>query len=157
MRRFFRGHSLPHVVAWVVFVRSLFFEKRVSPQYRAQAYRFVAGAPSSCSIRRSVGGQGSAYQFAARSSPLVLPLVSVWSNPTAGHADKVMVTEVVARALEACGRQMTRGSAASQRSDSASYPQPWAFNTAIDCVVGSMLFGLVVSEPGSNDPSLRAP
>ena len=130
--------------------------RRWMPSIARRLFRFGAGAPSSYSLRGSLGGHGSAYQFAARPSPFRLPLVSVWLIPTVGHADKVMVAEAVARGLEACGRQMTRRSAESQRSESASSPQGWAFNTVIDCVVGSLLFGLVVNEPGSNDPMLRA-
>ena len=45
---------------------------------------------------------GYVFQFAARASSLVLFLVVVWLLPTACHANKVMVTEVVADALEVC-------------------------------------------------------
>ena len=87
-----------------------FCEKQVGPKYRAQAYRFVAGAPSAYSLRGSPGGQGFAYQFAARASPLVFLLASVWVGPTVSDANRVMAAGAVARALGACDREMTRGS-----------------------------------------------
>ena len=96
------------------------------------------------------------YWFAARPASLVILLVSVWLRPTVRRADKVKASEVVARALEPCGRQMIRWSAESQRSESVSSPEARAFNSVIDDVVGAPLFGLVVNEPGSNDPMLRA-
>ena len=99
------------------------------------SYRFANGAPSSYSLRGSLGS-GFVYQFAARASPLVLLLAAVWFLLTASLADRVMVTEVLANALEVCDCQMIQG-CAGQQSESQTSKQAWEFNSNHDNVVGA--------------------
>ena len=67
---------------------------------------------------------------------MVLLLATVRLNPTMSQANKVMVTEVAAKALEVCGRRMIRGSADSQHYDN---------------VVGTLAFVLVVNSPSPKE------
>ena len=57
----------------------------------------------------------------------------------------VMVTGVVARALEVYGRQMIRCSAESLRSESVSSPEAPGFDTVFDSAVVALLFVLVAN------------
>ena len=90
-----------------------FFEavgaSRLPPCLRVAPYRMAGGMPLSDALRRSLGGQGSVYQYAARFSSPVFLLVSVWLAPTASFCNRIMIAEVIARAMEAGHRQMRTG------------------------------------------------
>ena len=72
--------------------------------------RMVEGMPSSESLRGSQRNEWFVYQYAARASALVFLLVSLRLTPAAGYGNRVMVSEVLARAVEARRRMMGAGS-----------------------------------------------
>ena len=82
---------------------------RFPPFLRVAPYRMAEGMPHSDAIRGSLGGEGYVYQYAGRFSSLAFLLVSVWLTPTANYRNRIMITEVIARATEARHRQMCPG------------------------------------------------
>ena len=93
----------------------------------------------------SLSGKGYLYQYAFRFAALVQLLASVWLAPTASYCNRVMFTEVVARAMEARRRQMCAGPHKTygvERYDISGAPR--AYKSALDSFVGTVLFGSVV-------------
>ena len=88
------------------------------------------------------------YQYAARAScGSVFLLVSVWLAPTVGYGNRVMITEVLARAIEVCHRMM--GTGPSDKWEVEKYEsngKPWNLNTVLGNVVGMFVFGIAVSQ-----------
>ena len=60
-------------------------------------------------MRGALGNEGSAYQFAARASALILRLVSAMLLPSASYSNRVLIIEAINRALEACDMKMACG------------------------------------------------
>ena len=94
-------------------------------------YRFSECPQSSFRFRGSLSDR-FAYQFAARALSPFLLLAPIWLLPIASRANKVIMTEVAAQALEVCDCQMIQGSAGPQPPESHSSSQVWGFNTAYD-------------------------
>ena len=109
--------------------------------------RMVEGAPSSESLQGSLYGEGFVYQYAARSSALALLLVSVWLAPTVGYGNRVIISEVIARAIGA--RRRVIGSGPSDKWEVEKYEndgKPWSSNAVLDNVVGAIVCRIVVSQ-----------
>ena len=114
---------------------------------RLAPYRIVAGMPTSEALRGSPYDEGFVYQSAARVSALVFMLVSAWLTPTAGYGNRVMFTEAIARAIEACRRMMGIGPSGKWEVEkNESDGKPRSFNAALDNVAGEIVFGNVVSQ-----------
>ena len=79
-------------------------------------------------------------------------LVSVWLTPTASYRNRVMVTEVTTRALEACNQKMVCGSVDKSQPESPSMPISWGFHAVLGNVVGMFVSGPVINPPRSGDP-----
>ena len=115
--------------------------------FRVAPYRMAEGMPLSDALRGSISGQSYVYQYVFRSSALVLLLVWVWLTPTASRRNRVMLTEVVTRAMEARHRQMCAGPRETyevERYDNGC--APWAYNSVLGSFAGTVLFGNVVND-----------
>ena len=114
--------------------------------FRVAPYRVAEGMPRPDALRGPLSGQGYLYQYACHFSALAQLLASVWLTPTVSFWNRVMYTEVGARAIEACHRQMCTGpheTYEAEKYDNASAPR--AYNSALDSFVGTVLFGIVVN------------
>ena len=97
-------------------------------------------APASGAPRGSFYGEGYVCQFAARFPPLVFLLVSMGLTPTASYGNRVMITEVVARLMEA--RHRVLGGGSNERLEVEKYDSngtPWSSDAALDNVVGTIV------------------
>ena len=126
----------------------------MAPQPRVQSYRFAEGAPSPFPLRGPLPNR-YVHQFAARALSLVFWLAALWFSSSVSRANKVMLTDVVAQALELCECQMIQGSVGPEPSASQSSPKVWGVNTVYDNVVGTLVVGLVVDAPGEKVSMLR--
>ena len=96
------------------------------------------------------------YQYAFRVLALVFFLAPVWLAPTASYENGATMTGVITRAIEACEIVAATGSMEVRPSaQSESSGQLWAFSTVLDSVLGTLLFGVVVNEPGSRGMMLQ--
>ena len=114
--------------------------------YRVSPYRLAEGMARSDALRGSLSGQGYLYQYALRFAALVHLLVSVWLAPTVSYCNRVMFTEVAARAMEARHRQMCAGPHETyevERYDISG--APWAYGSVLDSFAGTASFGIVVN------------
>ena len=123
-------------------------KEQLSAAQQVKQYRITEGAPASPSLRGSLKrGSGLLYQYVARIQALAQLLVEVWLTPTARYSNRVAITEVLTRAVEACHQMICTGS---MENESESYSQSssaWPFNTVLDNVVFTTVFGIVVDEP----------
>ena len=78
----------------------------------------------------------------------MLLLVKVWVTPTAWYGNRVMITEVLTRAFEACHQMIGAGSTEKRVSETYdSSGAPWQFNSVLDNVVFMTVFGIVANDP----------
>ena len=113
--------------------------------------------PRSDASRGSLSGQGYLYQYAFRFAALAQLLASLWLTPTPSYCNRVMFTEVGARAKEARRRQMRAGPHETyevERYDIGG--AQWAYNSALRSFVGTVLFGIVVNNKRQDAGVLRA-
>ena len=89
------------------------------------------------------------YQFAPRVSAVVCLLASAWLTPTASSENRATMTEVITRVVEVCEEMLSAGCAENW---SSVHPEgdgrPWKFNSVLDIVVGTLLFGMAANKPG---------
>ena len=115
---------------------------------QVEPYRITESMPASPSLRGSLDGHGLVYQYVARIQALVQLLVEVWLTPTVRYSNRVAITEVLTRAMEACYKMICSGSLGKRESVPYSLPDAsWSFNTVLDNVVFTTVFGTVVNEP----------
>ena len=122
-------------------------ELRLPEFLRVAPRRMAEGTPSSEGLRGSSYGEGYAYQFAARFSSLAFLLVSAWLAPAVSYGNRVMTTEVIARAMEACRRMM--GTGPNEKWEVEKYEidgEPRSFDAVLDSVVGAIVFGIAVNQ-----------
>ena len=138
----------PH--KWYLF--EAFCPMRMRKSYRAQSYRLAERPPRFESLRGSLYNEGSVYQSASRVSALVFVLVSVWLAPAASYENRATMADGIFRAIEAREELLATGSGENWPGvQPESSGQPWSFNTALDSLVGTLLFGTAVDKPGSRD------
>ena len=129
-------------------------KEQLSAVQQVKRYRITESAPAPPSLRGSLKGAGLLYQYVARIQALVQLLVEVWLTPTVRYSNRVAITEVLTRAVEACHQMICSGSM--EKRETESYSQSdyaWPFNTVLDNVVFTTVFGIVVNDP-TNDAGM---
>ena len=107
-------------------------------------------------LRGALFNQGFVYQCAARASALVSRLASVLLTAAASYSNRMMRTEVIARAIEACEYMLATGFAEKRSSEQTeNVGRLSSFNSALDSVVGMFLFGIAPKKPGPREMMLR--
>ena len=132
-------------------------ERCFSPDFlRAAPRRMAEGMPSSEALRGSLYGEGYVYQYAARFSSLAFLLVPAWLAPAVSYGNRVMTTEVVARAMEACRRMM--GTGPNEKWEVEKYEidgEPRSFDAVLDSVVGAIVFGIAANQTSDDAGMLQ--
>ena len=103
-------------------------------------------APASGAPRGSFYGERYVCQFAARFPSLVFLLVSMGLTPTTSYGNRVMITEAVARLMEA--RHRVLGAGSNERWEVEKYDSngtPRSSGAALDNVVGAIVFGIAAN------------
>ena len=104
--------------------------------FRVLPYRILESMPTSPPLKGPLRGSGLLHQYVARIQSLAQLLVEVWLTPTARYSNRVAITEVLTRAIEARYKMIRTGSIEKRESESCSSPGPtWPFNSVLDNVV----------------------
>ena len=104
----------------------------------------------------SLKGAGYLYQFVARIQALVQLLVEIWLTPTVRYENRVAITEVLTRAIEACHQMI--GTGLLPKHESPSYgpaESSWPYNSVLDNAVFMVVFGIVVNEASTGAGMLQ--
>ena len=110
--------------AWRLY--EAFCAAKLPRSHRAQSRQFAESMPRSESFRGALFNEGFEYQYAARAAALAFLSAPVWLAPTARYSNRVMMTEVLTRSIEARDRMLATGPAnkwPSGQSESASRPR----------------------------------
>ena len=121
-------------------------ELRLPDSLRVAPYRMAERVPASDALRGSLYGEGYVCQYTARFSSSVFLPVSAWLAPTASYGNRVVITEVIARAAEARRRMM--GAGPNEKWEVEKYDSngnPLSFNTAPDSALGAIVFGIAAN------------
>ena len=131
-------------------------EKLLPMVHRVNPYRITECTPTSPSLSGSLKGAGYLYQFVARIQALVQLLVEIWLTPTVRYENRVAITEVLTRAIEACHQMI--GTGLLPKHESPSYgpaESSWPYNSVLDNAVFMVVFGIVVNEASTGAGMLQ--
>ena len=125
-----------------------FCAAKLPRSHRAQSRRFAESMPRSESLRGTLFNEGFGYQYAARAAALVFLSASVWLAPTACYSNRVMMTEVLTRAIEARDHMLATGPANKMAEWEVRKRQPAAG-------LGAFLFGFSRKRPRPREMMLQ--